>query len=67
MKELNDLAAITRSEAYQNYDIKIPKYTWKCEIVPGHFFMFEEGNQPNWFHRKMQEFMFGVKWSTVNE
>lgn len=21
-----------------------------------------EGHEPNWFHRKMQEFCFGIKW-----
>lgn len=25
-------------------------------------FVPEKGNEPNWFHRKMQELMFGVKW-----
>lgn len=42
--------------------IKQPKYTWKCQLIPGTYWMVEEGKQPNWFHRKMQELSFGIKW-----
>ncbi len=27
----------------------------------------EEGKEPNWFHRKMQELCFGVKWKNRGE
>lgn len=27
----------------------------------------EKGCTPNWFHRKMQELIFGVKWRTVRD
>jgi hypothetical protein len=42
--------------------IKTPKYAWKCQLLPGTFWMVEEGKEPNWFHRKMQELCFGIKW-----
>jgi hypothetical protein len=28
--------------------------------------MVEEGNEPNWFHRKMQELCFGFKWEKID-
>lgn len=42
--------------------IKRPVYTWKCQLHPGTFWMVEDHRVPNWFHRKMQEFCFGIKW-----
>ena len=42
--------------------IKNPKYTWRCRLIHGTWWMVEEGKQPNWFHRKMQELCFGFKW-----
>ena len=42
---------------------------WHCYISgdPSHVsgtvrFVPEKGNEPNWFHRKMQELLLGVKW-----
>ena len=46
--------------------ISLPKYAWKCELQKGTFWNVEEGKQPNWFHRKMQELCFGIKWSKIN-
>jgi hypothetical protein len=46
--------------------IKNPKYTWKCHLIKGVWWMAEEGKQPNWFHRKMQEFCFGFKWEKID-
>ena len=46
--------------------IKSPKYAWKCELMKGTWWMVEEGKQPNWFHRKMQELCFGFKWEKIN-
>lgn len=46
--------------------IKVPKYTWKCQLVPGTHWMVEAGKQPNWFHRKMQELCFGIQWRKVD-
>lgn len=46
--------------------ISLPKYAWKCELHKGTFWRVEEGRQPNWFHRKMQELCFGIKWSKID-
>ena len=45
--------------------INIPKYTWKCQLIHGTFWMVEEHQVPNWFHRKMQTLWFGIKWIKV--
>ena len=47
-------------EEYQT--IRTPKYTWKCQLHPGTYLMVEEHRVPNWFHRKMQEICFGIRW-----
>jgi len=47
--------------------IKPPVYTWKCELMPEVYWMREEGNQPNAFHRLMQYLVFGFKWEKVKE
>ena len=26
----------------------------------------EKGKEPNWFHRKMQEFCFGIVWEKID-
>ena len=46
--------------------LKPPKYGWKCRLVHNTWWMVEEGREPNWFHRKMQELCFGVKWEKIN-
>ncbi len=38
---------------------------WQCEVIGGPMglvFVPTKGNEPNWFHRKMQELCFGFKW-----
>lgn len=49
--------------------IKMPEYSdWRCELFGGPFGIVwapVKGNEPNWFHRKMQELCFGVKWRKV--
>lgn len=45
--------------------IKQPKYGWKCNLTRNTYWMVEEGMEPNWFHRKMQEPCFGFKWERV--
>jgi hypothetical protein len=38
---------------------------WQCQIIGGPMgvvFVPTQGNEPNWFHRKMQELAFGFKW-----
>lgn len=46
--------------------IKQPKYTWRCQLHPGTYWMVEDHRVPNWFHRKMQEFCFGIKWEKID-
>ena len=49
-----------------NSSIKIPEQSdWECEIIGGPMgltFIPTKGNEPNWFHRMMQELCFGFKW-----
>jgi hypothetical protein len=47
------------------YTIRQTKYSWKCQLTPNAFWMVEEGNQPNWLHRKMQTLCFGIKWTKI--
>ena len=38
---------------------------WECQIFGGPMgltFVPTKGNEPNWFHREMQELCFGFKW-----
>lgn len=46
--------------------IKPPKYRWRIRLTHNTYWQVEEGKEPNWFHRKMQELCFGVKWEKVN-
>lgn len=62
---LKDIAVSKSS--YQS--IKTPERSdWICYLVgnPGDSWTFQlcpvKGVEPNWFHRKMQEFCFGFKW-----
>lgn len=45
--------------------IRKPNYTWKCELHPGTYWNVEDHRVPNWFHRRMQELCFGIKWSKI--
>jgi hypothetical protein len=41
---------------------------WQCQVFGGPMGIVwtpREGQEPNWFHRKMQELCFGVKWKKV--
>jgi hypothetical protein len=44
----------------------MPKVSkWQCTLIGGPngaVYNPSEGNEPNWFHRKMQELCFGFKW-----
>lgn len=44
-----------------------PSYAWKAKLIDGVYYMVEEGKQPNRFHRKMQELLFGIEWERVND
>jgi len=60
---------MTELRGWSTYDqltIKVPKYGWKCEIHQGTHWMVEEGKEPNWFHRKMQQLCFGFKWEKID-
>ena len=60
---------MTELRGWSTYDqmtFKTPKYTWKCQIHPGTHWMVEEGKEPNWFHRKMQQLCFGFKWEKID-
>jgi hypothetical protein len=45
--------------------LKTPNYVWKCQLVKNTWRMVEEGGEPNWFHRKMQQLCFGIKWTRI--
>lgn len=48
------------------FAIPTPKYTWKLELHPDTFWMVEDHRVPNWFHRKMQELCFGLRWIKIS-
>ena len=47
--------------------IETPKMSWKCEVSGGWIWYFEEGQQPCWFHRKMQGLVLGLRWSRIDQ
>lgn len=43
--------------------ISIPERSnYTVELLGNVFYTPEKNKEPNWFHRKMQELAFGVKW-----
>ncbi len=45
------------------YTFSMPKKSkWTVELLGNTYFTPDEGKEPNWFHRKMQELAFGFKW-----
>lgn len=52
----------------------LPQSDWQCYLFgdadrpgPGAIvFIPSKGNEPNWFHRKMQQLCFGVQWRKRN-
>lgn len=57
------------ADANSSYFIAVssmPKASkWRCTFIGGPngpVYNPSEGNEPNWFHRKMQELCFGFKW-----
>lgn len=40
---------------------------WRCQIMEHVLWTPPNGKAPNWFHRKMQELFFGVKWFNENK
>lgn len=45
----------------------IPDYRWGCHVAPGVVWHVEEGQQPNWFWRKMQFLCFGFRWERLRK
>lgn len=46
--------------------LETPKYSdWQIELVKGTRWIVVEGGVRCWFHRKMQELCFGIKWTKV--
>jgi hypothetical protein len=46
--------------------IKVPKYTWRCQLHPGTYWSVEDHRVPNRFHRWMQKLCFGVVWEKID-
>ena len=40
-------------------------YGWRCQLMDKVLWQSPEGKAPKWFHRKMQELVFGVKWYNI--
>ena len=59
--------------SYLTVDSMPKRSDWHCYLFgdadrpgPGSVVLVPvEGNEPNWFHRKMQELCFGFKWRKV--
>ena len=58
------------NSSYLTVDSMPKRSDWQCYLFgdadrpgPGSVVLVPfEGNEPNWFHRKMQELCFGFKW-----
>ena len=51
--------------SYLTVDSMPKRSDWQCEVIGGPMGLIlvpTKGNEPNWFHRKMQELCFGFKW-----
>ncbi len=43
-----------------------PEYSdWRIELVKGTYCRVLKGGEKCWFHRKMQEWILGVKWIRI--
>lgn len=40
---------------------------WQCRLTGDTVYRPAKGNEPNWFHRKMQELAFGFRWERVKK
>lgn len=63
--KIQDIFSTYTLSAGEYQTIQKPKYTWKCELYPGTYWNVEDHRVPNWFHRKMQQLCFGIKWSKI--
>lgn len=57
------------SESAMSINLSPPASDWECVVISnGQWsttFRPAKGSEPNWFHRKMQELCFGIKWRKV--
>lgn len=57
------------SESSISINLSPPASDWECVVINnGQWsttFRPVKGSEPNWFHRKMQELCFGIKWRKV--
>lgn len=50
---------------HTNAFFRTPSYSWKLWLNSNTWFMYEEGKQPNAFHRLMQRLILGFKWERI--
>lgn len=66
----NNVGDITFNTPTYTLARPLPQSDWQCYLFgdadrpgPGAVvFIPSKGNEPNWFHRKMQELCFGIQW-----
>lgn len=63
--KIQDLHNVYTLLAGEYVTISKPKYTWRCHLLTNTYWNVEEGKEPNWFHRKMQQLCFGIKWEKL--
>ncbi len=63
--KIQDVDNVYTSLVGECVTISMPKYTWRCQLLTGTYWNVEEGKEPNWFHRKMQQLCFGIKWEKL--
>ena len=60
---------LSSGKVYHNLEITPPMSDWQCTLITNGkwstTFRPVKGSEPNWFHRKMQELCFGIKWRKV--
>jgi hypothetical protein len=60
-KQLHDVVDI---KATHNTDT-VEYSDWRVHVLNGVVFTPKKNCEPNWFHRRMQELAFGVRWERV--
>lgn len=63
--KIQNLDNVYTLPAVEYVTINTPKYTWRCQLHAGTYWYVEEHKVPNWFHRKMQQLCFGIKWEKL--
>lgn len=57
-----DLSLVDSDNYSVRYEIWQPKYDYDLCIGTGFVIPVLQGHEPNWFHRKMQTLVLGIKW-----